>query len=303
MTFSIEISQLKKNFGKQSVIDIADLRIAQASIHAVVGPNSAGKTTLLKILGSVISPTTGTVRYFGEQVRNPAELRQCVRYVGPEINLYPLFKVKDILRYANLLYEEWDQERCKILTKAFAIPRDIVIRKLSLGMKMRLQIILALSSKPTVLLMDEATNGLDPATKEMVLDLVLREVANREITVVMATHQFEDVERVADTISLLIDGKVRETANLDDLKEQVYEVSAIFGDERYSDLRPVTGVHKFDKNGKTVRFVCIGDRADIANKFSQMGAGSIDVRPGSLQLWFRAMLEKEGVTNEKIVLS
>jgi ABC-2 type transport system ATP-binding protein len=297
----IETRQLTKTYDGETVINAVTFSAQKGSVHAIAGPNGAGKTTLLKMMASVLKPTHGAVRIFGQEVQDGATIRQRVHYISPEVNLYPFFRVKDILEYASRLYEQWDDERSKLLVDAFSLPLKKPVRSLSLGMKMRLRVVLSLSARAEILLMDEATNGLDPNARDQVLDLILQEVANRDVTVVMATHQLADIERTADTVSLLVGGKLVSTNDLDQLKEEVYEVR-VTAPSSSQLLTSITGAVEFVSAGDTLTFVCTGKRADIEAMLLERHSKLIDIRPASLERWFQAMLRKEGVQSEKIVL-
>ncbi|KPV45242.1 ABC transporter ATP-binding protein [Alicyclobacillus ferrooxydans] len=298
----IEATDVTKSFENEAVIKGIDFRAYEGSIHAVVGPNGAGKSTFLKILAGLTQATEGRIRIFDHEVQDGAALRQRVHYISPEVNLYPLFRVKDILRYGSLLYDRWDRERCSVLVDAFSLPLDKVIRKLSLGMKMRLRIVLALSACADVLLLDEATNGLDPGAKDQILDLVLQESANRGVTVLMATHQLAEVERAADTVSVLVRGRIITTESVDRLKEHVYEVYTAFPANSIGVTAQLPEDVHAVFHGDQVQLIWAGEPREIQATLHGLGARFIDIQPTTLEKWFESMLTKEGVQNGRIVL-
>lgn len=215
---AVQTLALTKHYGHEAVLREVTFSADTGSIHAIAGPNGAGKSTFLKLLVGLIQPTSGGITLFGQPFRGQADVRQRVHFVSPEVELYPLFRVKDIIHYASLLYERWDAKRCTYLLDAFELSDRKAIRQLSLGMKMRLRLALALAAKPDLLLLDEATNAVDPAAKEQVLDLLLQEAANRDVCLVFATHQLQEVERIADTVSVLVNGALVTTQGVDELR-------------------------------------------------------------------------------------
>lgn len=298
----IEVTQLTKCFDEEAVIKGLDFSVVEGSIHAVAGPNGAGKSTFLKMIAGLTRPTAGTIRVFEGPVQDGAALRQRVHYISPEVSLYPLFRVKDILKYASLLYDRWDEQRCRILVHAFSLPLDKVVRKLSLGMKMRLRIVLALAACADILLMDEATNGIDPGAKDQILDLVLQESANRGVTVIIATHQLAEIERVADTVSVLVRGRVVTTESIDSLKERVYEVYTALPIEGHQIIKQLPDVAHTELRGDYLQMIWAGERREIEMRLQDLGAEFVDIQPTSLEKWFAAMMRKEGVQNGKIIL-
>lgn len=302
MSLAIETTQLTKVYGSQEVFRSVNLEVNAGSVHAIIGPNGSGKTTLLKVLSSLVMPTKGTIHVFGEMGMDGAGLRQRVHYVSSDVNLYPFFKVQDILKYASLLYDRWDHERAELLTDAFQLQRKQIVRKLSLGMKMRLRMVIALSTQADILLMDEATNGLDPAAKDQILDLILQEAAQRGVTVVMATHQLSEVERAADTISVLLNGALVTTSRVDDLKEQLHEVYTALPRSVIKRLSQFPGVLEIIDQDESQSIMWTGPRDEIKRLLYSMGANFVDIRSASLDRWFQSLLKKEGVPSAKIVL-
>lgn len=297
-----EAKGLTKSFGDEVVVQNVDMSITRGSIHALVGPNGAGKTTLLKMMAQLIEPSGGQVHWCTDSVFGTT-LRQRVHYISPEVHLYPFFRVKDILTYARLLYAAWDEKRCSLLVNAFQIPLHKTVRSLSLGMKMRLRILLALSAHADVLLLDEATNGLDPAATDQVLDLILQESANHNVTVVLATHSLAEVERVADTLSLLVDGRIVVTEHLDTLKTEIFDVHVTVADMALSEtLATHPGVFNVTKDGNLLSFRWIGPHSDLEAVLSKHEESDIEIRFTTLERWFESAIEKEGVGRGKIVL-
>ncbi len=302
MSLAIETAQLSKKYGNNEVLRSVDLKVQTGGIHAIVGPNGCGKTTLLKALAGLVQPSSGTVRLFDEVVLDGAALRERVHYVSSDVHLYPYFKVRDILRYASLLYPQWDPNREELLMDAFRLPKGEPVRKLSLGMKMRLRMVIALSMHADLLLMDEATNGLDPAAKDQILDLLLQESALRDVTIVMATHQLFEVERAADTISVLLNGTLLTTWGLDDLQEQVHEVHTVLAKPAADGLAELPGILEVVDDGQSQTVTWISPPDEIGRLLRSMGADYVDIKPASIDRWFQSLLKKEGVSSGKIVL-
>ena len=302
MSIVIETSQLTKVYNGEAAVHSIDLSVTEGSIHAIAGPNGAGKSTLLKMMAGLIQPTKGSIRVFVDSMHNDNSLRQRVHYISSEVNLYPSFRVKEILKYASLLYERWDAGRAKLLMETFSLPPNKTLGQLSLGTKARLRIVLALSAQPDVLLLDEATNGMDPATKDQFLDLLLQESANRGVTVLMATHQIAEIERAADTLSVLIGGKIVCTSNVDGLKERILEVDATIPEGGHQMLERLSGLVDYTADGELYALVVTGNREEIEYQLRKLGASIMNIRPASLEQWFQSVLKKEGVQSGKISL-
>ncbi|MHB1627765.1 MAG: ABC transporter ATP-binding protein [Bacilli bacterium] len=298
----IETSQLTKVYDGETVVHATDFSATEGSIHAIAGPNGAGKSTLLKMMAGLIKPTEGSLRLFGAPITDEILLRQRVHYISSEVNMYPTFQVKEVLKYASLLYKRWDAGRAKFLVETFSLPPNRTLRLLSPGMKARLRIVLALSAQPDVLLLDEATNGMDPVTKDQFLDLLLQESANRGLTAIMATHQLTEIERAADTLSVLAGGRLICTSNLDELKERIQEVIASIpgGDDQM--LVQLPGLVDYKTDGEVYSLVVTGVRTEIERYLTDMGASFVNIRSASLERWLQSVLKKEGVQSDAISL-
>lgn len=162
--------------------------------------------------------------------------------------------------------------------------------------------VIALSTQADILLMDEATNGLDPAAKDQILDLVLQEAAHRGVTIVMATHQLSEIERAADTISVLLNGALVTTVSVDDLKEQLHEVYADLPKAAMPHLHQIPGVLEVVDQGSNQSIIWTASEDEINRQLSYMGANPVAVLPTSFDRWFQSLLKKEGVPSGKIIL-
>lgn len=301
MTWIVEATQVTKTFERQSVLNKVNLNLEEGSIHAVVGPNGAGKSTLFKLLVGLLNPDEGNIRLFGQSIE--PTLRQRIHYISPEVNLYPLFRVENVLHYTSLLYDKWDYDRCIKLVEGLQIPLKKTIRQLSLGMKMRLRILIALASQADVLLMDEATNGIDPVTKEQILDLLLQENANRNTAVLMATHNLSEVERIADTVSILLNGRIVATKNIDCIGVQFHEVHMVVTADTRDELFKASGLENCVVTDDHISTFMEGDKFTIRKTLEALGAKYVEILPASMGNWFNAMLQKEGLKVDKISLS
>ncbi len=303
MSLAVETFQIRKMFDEESVLNGVDFSSQLGSVHAIVGPNGVGKSTFLKILIGLLRPSSGEVHLMGETISEvtPA-IRQNIHYIGADTQIYPMFRVAEVLRYQSLLYHRWNEKRCTTLVEAWEIPLHKRIRQLSLGTKMKLKIVIALSAMPNLLLLDEATNGLDPLVKNQVKDLLLQEIANRQMSIVMATHHLAEVEQVADTLSILANGRILETRNLDDLKANIFEVHAMVPEEKINDLGVIPNVLWSNWAETHCTLVLEGHMSQIKQDMHKFGAIVLDISPTPLENWFQSMLSKEGIANGRITL-
>lgn len=301
----IETTQVSKVIDGQIVLKDIDFTVRDGSVHGLVGSNGAGKTTLLRLLNGVYQPSSGTIRVFGQSMLgDTAAIRQCVHLVSADGAFYPGFRVQDLLRYASLLYVRWDETRARDLVKVLELPLHQPIRKLSLGMKMQLRLAVALASRPDVLLLDEPTNGLDPIVRRQFLGLIVQEVAGTGLSVVFATHRLEELEAMADDISVLYQGRMVLLGSMEAFKTDYHEIVVVANTNIIDDtVWKHPGVLAVSSHGKIRSCIVKGNTLSLREQLIQAGAVHVDEQPIKFEELFRAIMEKEGYTRDAILLS
>lgn len=303
MTLAIETIQLNKWFGEQHALANIDLQIPEASIYGIVGANGAGKSTLLRTIIGLYRPDGGQVLVSGEPVPfEAAEMRQFVHYVSPDGSLPTSFRVDEYIRFARLLYDHFDEKRAGRLLEALELPERKRIRDLSLGMTMQLRLLVALSVRPKLLLLDEPTTGLDPVVRRQLLQLILQEASSGESTVVMATHQLADVERMVDGIAIMYGGRVVRQGMLDELQSGIKRVQAVI-EVSAGDISNLPNVIRHDQTGRVHTFVTDGDPEGLAEHLRTSGASFVEVIDVDLDELFAHVMHKEGYARDGILLS
>lgn len=301
---AVETTGLNKMFsGQQALVDV-NLTIPEASIYGIVGANGAGKSTLLRTLIGLYRPDAGQVQVLGQPVPfEAAELRHRVHYVSPDGALPPSFRVKEMIHYTRLLYERFDENRAIRLLDALELPTRKRIRELSLGMTMQLRLLIALSVRPDVLLLDEPTTGLDPVVRRQFLQLILQEASSGETTVVMATHQLSDVERMVDGVAILYNGRVVRQGMLDELQSGIKRVQAVIEKSVETPLDELPNVIRHEHTGRVHTFVTDGDPEGLAGRLKAAGASFVEVVDVDFDELFTHVMRKEGYARDGILLS
>lgn len=231
MSMIIEARGLRRQFGSLVALDGLDLDIEPGRVVGLVGDNGAGKSTLLRLLLGLLEPTTGSVKVCGlDPQREGVELRGRLGYIPEDRQLYPQNRIDRILKYAAALNPRWDQKRAGELMERFGLDGRRRVRELSRGALAKLHFVLTLSTGPELLLLDEATGGIDAPTRRDLLRHLVDEVAGGRTTVIFASHVLSDVERVADEIVLLRGGHMAVHAPLDTLMARHKEVIVSFPD-------------------------------------------------------------------------
>ena len=207
MTNAIEVHGLSKSY-KKSGFALKDISFTLPSgcVMGLVGRNGAGKTTLIRILLDIITPEKGTFTLLEE--KDIAKAKEDVGVVFDEVLVDTSFMPEKIGKWAKNGWKNWDESLYQSLIKKYEIPSGITVGKLSKGQKMKLQIAMALAHHPKLLVLDEATAGLDPLVRDEVLDVINEFTREEDHSVLISSHITGDLEKVCDYIAFLKDGKL-----------------------------------------------------------------------------------------------
>ena len=222
----IRLDKVTKRYGRQSALDEVSLSVEPGTIFALLGENGAGKTTALRLLLGLIEPTAGDVQVLGlNPIEKGLEVRRRVGYLPEQPSLYDWMTVHEIGRFTAAFYAHVPfADNFRRLTEEFQLPRDAQIKTLSKGMRAKVALALALAQDPELLVLDEPTSGLDLLVRREILDRMV-DLAAMGRTVLLSSHQINEVERVADRVAILHRGKIVVDAPLDDLKQETQELT------------------------------------------------------------------------------
>jgi ABC-2 type transport system ATP-binding protein len=237
---ALEIRGLTKSFKKFALGPI-DITVPTGAIYGFVGPNGAGKTTTIDLIFGMGGKDAGSISVLGlDHLRDEVAMKRQVGYVSPELNFQPWVRVWKAIRFVQGFYPTWDDAYCDRLLKAFHIDRKDGIMTLSFGAKIKLALVLALSWRPKLLVLDEPTVGLDAISKQQVFAELLAAVREDDRTVFISSHGLTDLERFADHIGMIKDGRMLFEGATSDVIERYRMVDFIA--DRSSDFVDQAGV-------------------------------------------------------------
>jgi ABC-2 type transport system ATP-binding protein len=245
---------VRKSFGKTPVLQGVDLSVPPGQTFAFLGRNGAGKTTTIRMLLGLIAPDSGDVRVLGIDPRvDPLEIRRRVGYVAEDQQMFGWMRVGQLLSFTASFYPTWDAARAKSLCERLELPLKTRIKHLSKGQAIRVALMLALSHRPELVILDDPTLGLDPIMrKEFLRDLVVYLQAEN-ISVFFSSHLLYEIEPVADSVVILDHGKVRRQAPTDELRAAVKRIIAPVEDE--AALRALPGILDITRSGRQATVV------------------------------------------------
>lgn len=204
---SIEISNLQKNY-KNFSLTIDELNIKTGFITGFIGPNGSGKTTTIKSLFGMIKPDFGKIKIFNTDITKDTKTKEDIAYVGDESGFLEESKLSSIHKIISKFYPNWDEELYKKYIKKFNISESKSYKDLSKGQKKQFELIMALSHHPKLLIMDEPTSSLDPIIRNEFLELIQEHMEIDNMTVFYSTHITTDLDKCADYIVMIYNGKI-----------------------------------------------------------------------------------------------
>lgn len=215
----IEIANLTRRFATTTALDSVTLSLARGGVYGLVGANGAGKTTLIKHVLGMMRPESGTVRVFGrDPVADPVGVLSRIGYLAEDNDLPGWMSVAELVRYSRAFYRGWDDTYADELRRAFALDPAAKIKNLSKGQKARAGLIVALAHRPELLVLDEPSSGLDPIVRKDIVGAIIRTVADEGRTVLFSSHLLEEVEQVADHVTMINRGTIVLSATLGEIK-------------------------------------------------------------------------------------
>jgi ABC-2 type transport system ATP-binding protein len=216
----IDISNLTRRFGARTALSSVSLSLPRGAVYGLVGANGAGKTTLIRHILGLLRAESGSVRVFGlDPVADPVGVLSRIGYLSEENDLPGWMRIDELVRYARAFYPGWDDAYAKELEQKFALDPSAKVKTLSKGQKARLGLLVALAYRPELLVLDEPSSGLDPIVRRDILGAVIRTIADEGRTVLFSSHLLEEVEQVADHVTMINQGKIVLSAPLDDIRE------------------------------------------------------------------------------------
>ena len=216
----IDVSKLTRRFGATTALASVSLSMPRGAVYGLVGANGAGKTTLIKHILGLLRAESGSVRVFGhDPVADPVAVLSRIGYLSEENDLPGWMRVEELIRYSRAFYPAWDDAYAEELRQTFALDPTAKIKNLSKGQKARAGLLIALAYRPELLVLDEPSSGLDPIVRRDILGAVIRTIADEGRTVLFSSHLLEEVEQVADHVTMISKGTIVLSAPLNDIKE------------------------------------------------------------------------------------
>ena len=204
----LNMQQVTKTFGNFTALNNLSMHIPKGAVYGLVGPNGAGKSTAIRLLTGVYRPDQGEITLEGQKIYENPEAKSRIAYIPDEIFYFPAASLEDMRKYYKGFYPKFDDELFNRLYDVFQLPKKGQIRRFSKGMQKQAAFHLSICTRPDVLILDEPVDGLDPVMRRQVMSLILSDVAQRETTVLISSHNLRELEDVCDHVGIMDKGQM-----------------------------------------------------------------------------------------------
>jgi ABC-2 type transport system ATP-binding protein len=279
----IEVTNLTKYYGKSRGIVDVSFKEEEGEIFGFIGPNGAGKSTTIRLLLSLIHPTSGTATIFGKNVlTHGPEIRRDIGYLPSEVFYYEGMKVVDLLKYSASFYDHDCTQRMQELSEIMELEMNRRISDLSFGNKKKVGIVQGLLHSPKLLFLDEPTSGLDPLMQRKFFDLVRQENA-RGVTVFFSSHILGEVQRLCNRVGIIREGKIVEISDIRTLQQNNYKKVHVTADGLTPTTFNLPGVTNVQMEKGASSFFFKGDINAVVQKLGGIQVSDVTIEEPSLE--------------------
>lgn len=266
----IQVKNVTKYFDDFKVLDDISLNVKKGTIYGLVGPNGAGKTTIINHINGVLKPLSGEITINGTPVYENINVKQRVLSIADDWFYYSTYTINQMAHFYADIYPQFNYERYEAIKKIFKIDEKRQIRKLSKGMKKQVAFWLVLSAMPQVLILDEPLDGLDPVMRKQVMNLVISDVLDREMTVLVSSHNLRELEDICDWVGIIHKGRMIIEKPLDDLKGSVHKYQMVLDEATAEKLAGNECVLHISKTGSVYSVIMRGEAGSTYDKLKEL---------------------------------
>ena len=286
----IKLENVTKSFGSFKALEDMTMTIPKGAVYGLVGPNGAGKSTAIRLLTGVYRPDSGSITMEGMPIYENQVLKSRIGYIPDDIFYFPSASMEEMRSFYKSMYPEFDDALFEKLYEVFQLPRKSPIRRFSKGMQKQAAFHLTICTRPDVLVLDEPVDGLDPVMRRQVWSLLLSEVAQREVTVLISSHNLRELEDICDHVGIMDHGKMLLERSLADMQGSTVKLQLV-GDEPEG----LEILHS-SQSGRLKTLVVRGSAEAVTEKAKSANPVYFDVLPLSLEEIF--IYELGGVNYE-----
>jgi ABC-2 type transport system ATP-binding protein len=279
----IQVNNVTKKFGDFTALDGLDMHVERGAIYGLVGPNGAGKSTIIRHLCGVYKQDAGDILIEGQPVFENELLKQKMAIIPDDIFFFLQANTKDMMKFYKNMYPKFDEKLFFKIAECFPeINMKKMVRSLSKGMQKQVAFMLAIASRPEVMILDEPVDGLDPVMRRQVWSLIMSDVAETGVTVLVSSHNLRELEDVCDHVGIMNHGKLLIERSLDELQTSITKIQIAFEGEM-PEMPEEIQVLKKISNGRVHTLIVKGEPRAAEQKIAALNPLLMDVLPLTLE--------------------
>lgn len=240
----LKVTGLNKTFEGFTALSDLNVNVKKGSIYGLVGTNGAGKTTLIKHVTGVLRPDSGSITIEEEPVYENLSVKHRLGYIPDDLYFFAPYNIKESSKFYRDLYPQWNAERFQTMLRQFGLDEKRKLSKFSKGMQKQAAFILTMCCMPDYLVLDEPIDGLDPIIRKLVWKYIVEDVAEREMTVLVSSHNLREMEGICDSIGILNHGKMMIERDLDELKSDIHKIQVAFHEPNQAVYENLNVLHQ-----------------------------------------------------------
>ena len=279
----IQVNNVTKKFGDFTALDGLDMHVERGAIYGLVGPNGAGKSTIIRHLCGVYKQDAGDILIEGQPVFENELLKQKMAIIPDDIFFFLQANTKDMMKFYKNMYPKFDEKLFFKIAECFPeINMKKMVRSLSKGMQKQVAFMLAIASRPEVMILDEPVDGLDPVMRRQVWSLIMSDVAETGVTVLVSSHNLRELEDVCDHVGIMNHGKLLIERSLDELQTSITKIQIAFEGEM-PEMPEGIQVLKKISNGRVHTLIVKGEPRAAEQRIAALNPLLMDVLPLTLE--------------------
>lgn len=299
----IEVKNINKNFDAIKAIDDISATIEEGHVFGLIGTNGAGKSTFMRILCGVLKADSGEVLIDGESVYDNPAVKAKVFYISDDQYFFKTGTPKDMLKFYMTYYNDFDGEKFKELMKAFNLDINRKVNTFSKGMKKQLSVICGVCAGTKYLLCDETFDGLDPVMRQAVKSIFVKEIEERGLTPIIASHNLRELEDICEYVGLLHRGGILLAKDMEDMKINIHKMQIVIKDETtLPKIKEHFEVVKVESRGALYTITIRGKREDVDSFMLEINPIFYELLPLSLEEIFISETEVKGYDIKSLIL-
>lgn len=287
----IEIREVTKKYGKFTAVDKLSMTVDKGSVYGLVGYNGAGKTTLLKTVAGIYRADGGSVTVDGVDVFDSADVKCRMFYVPDDLYFNYNSSIEKMAKFYAGYYPKFSFETLDKLCGVFKLDKTARINSFSKGMQRQAAMILGMSTLPEILLLDESFDGLDPAKRSLMNNMLIEYAADRECSIIVSSHNLHELTDICDHIALINGKRIVLDCSVDDISASRCKFRVVFADEKSREDFADFDIKRFDKDGKIVTLSLGGDPEENEKKLNAMSPLLVEKYPLTLEEIFLEEME------------